>query len=84
MALGLVLVRYGHRKPDFSIRAVFSHDGGRSWDVENTICIRGGLPNKDLGYPGTISAESGEFFTVYYCQDVRGITGIEGTFWSAP
>jgi hypothetical protein len=24
------------RKPDFSIRAVFSDDEGRSWDIENT------------------------------------------------
>ncbi len=81
---GGVLCTYGHRKPDFSIRAAFSRDGGRSWDIENTICIRGELPNKDLGYPGTISTKSGEFFTVYYCQDGRGITGIEGTFWSVP
>lgn len=81
---GRILCTYGHRRPDFSIHAVFSHDDGKSWDVENTICIRGGLPNKDLGYPGTIPAASGEFFTVYYCQDTQGITGIEATFWSPP
>jgi hypothetical protein len=81
---GSVLCTYGHRKPDYSIRAVVSHDGGLNWDIENTVCIRGGLPNKDLGYPCTIPVESGEFFTVYYCQDVQGITGIEATRWSLP
>lgn len=79
---GRILCTYGHRKPDFSIRGVFSDDGGRSWDVENTVCIRGGLPNKDLGYPGTIESGPGEFFTVYYCQDGQGLTGIEATRWS--
>lgn len=79
---GAILCTYGRRRPDYSIRAVFSHDGGRSWDVENAICIRGGLPNKDLGYPCTIAAGPGEFFTVYYCQDAQGLTGIEATSWS--
>jgi hypothetical protein len=78
---GDILCTYGHRQPDYSIRAVYSRDGGRSWDVDHTICIRGKMPNKDLGYPCTIAADSDEFFTVYYCQDARGITGIEATWW---
>lgn len=78
---GDVLCTYGHRQPDYSIRAVFSHDGGRSWNIDETVRIRGGLPNKDLGYPCTIATESGEFYTVYYCQDDRGITGVEATWW---
>jgi hypothetical protein len=81
---GRILCTYGHRKPDYSIRAVLSHDGGRSWDVENTICIRAALPNKDLGYPCTIRTDLGDFFTVYYCQDSCGNTGIEATRWSLP
>ncbi|MGH6933780.1 MAG: sialidase family protein [Dongiaceae bacterium] len=78
---GGILCTYGHRMPDYSIRGVLSHDGGLSWNIDETISIRGVLPNKDLGYPCTIAAGPGEFFTVYYCQDERGITGIEGTWW---
>lgn len=78
---GDVLCTYGHRQPDYSIRAACSHDGGRRWNADETICIRSGLPNKDLGYPCTIASDSSEFFTIYYCQDVHGITGIEATWW---
>lgn len=79
---GMLLCTYGHRKPDYSIRAVLSRDGGKSWDDDGFITIRGGLPNRDLGYPTTIALGQDRFFTVYYCQDERGLTGIEGTTWS--
>lgn len=77
---GRLLCTCGHRKPDFSIRGVISGDGGRSWTVRDTIVIRGGLPNKDLGYPSSVVLGD-EIFTTYYCQDARGITGIEATRW---
>jgi hypothetical protein len=78
---GRVLCTYGWRQPDFGIRAVLSHDGGESWDIERTIRIRGGLPNKDLGYPCTILDGDGSLFTVYYGQDADGVTCIWGTRW---
>jgi hypothetical protein len=81
LSSGALLCTYGHRRPDFSIRAVLSRDGGRSWNVNDTICIRGRLPNKDLGYPCTLALGPDEFFTIYYCQDARGTTGIEATRW---
>jgi BNR repeat protein len=78
---GRVLCTYGWRQPDYGIRTVLSADGGESWDVERTIRIRGGLPNKDLGYPCTILDSDGSLFTVYYGQDGDGVTCIWGTRW---
>ena len=78
---GRVLCTYGWRQPDYGIRAVLSRDGGQEWDTDRTIRIRGGLPNKDLGYPCTILASDGSLFTVYYGQDDDGVTCIWGTRW---
>ncbi len=76
-----ILCTIGWRQPDYGIRAVLSADGGDTWDVERTIRIRGGLPNKDLGYPCTILDGGGSLFTVYYGQDGDGVTCIWGTRW---
>jgi hypothetical protein len=80
---GRVLCVYGHRKPDFSIRAVLSTDNGRSWDVATTTTIRGGLPNKDLGYPTSVLRPDGTVLTVYYAQESDGVTSIQAT-WFRP
>jgi len=80
IAGGRLLMTYGWRQPDFGIRAVVSVDEGDNWDIENTISIRGGLPNKNLGYPTTIKT-SEELFTVYYGEDETSTTVIMGTYW---
>ncbi len=79
---GRLLMTYGWRQPDFGIRAVISSDQGESWDIAQTIRIRGGLPNRNLGYPATIDAGGGSLFTVYYGEDGTGVTCIMGTWWS--
>jgi hypothetical protein len=43
------------------------------------LVVRGGLPNRDLGYPTSTVTTAGDVFTVYYCQDRSGVTGIEAT-----
>ena len=78
---GRILCTYGWRQPDFGIRAVMSKDGGENWDIERTIRIRGGLPNRDLGYPCTVMAKDGSLYTVYYGQESDGVTCIMATRW---
>jgi hypothetical protein len=78
---GRVLCTYGWRQPDYGVRAVLSGDGGESWDIKRTIRVRGGLPNKDLGYPCTLLDIDGSLFTVYYGQDGDGVTCIMATRW---
>lgn len=76
---GRILCVYGHRRYPFGIQAVLSNDQGETWDVDNTLIIRGDLPNGDLGYPSSILTEEGDVFTVYYAQDGDGVTCIQGT-----
>jgi hypothetical protein len=83
LADGRILCVYGHREPDFSIRAVHSVDGGRSWRVETAVTIRGALPSKDLGYPSAVQRPDGTVLTVYYAQEEDGVTAIQAT-WFRP
>jgi len=79
---GRILCVYGHRRPDYAIHAVVSQDEGRRWEIWDTRVVRGGLPNGDLGYPTSTVTTAGVVFTVYYCQDGTGVTGIEATtYW---
>ncbi len=81
---GRLLMTCGWRQPDYGIRAVFSSDDGGSWNIDQTIRIRGGLPNRNLGYPATIRADDGTFHTVYYGEDGAGLTCIMATSWRLP
>jgi hypothetical protein len=78
---GRLLLTYGWRQPDFGIRAVTSHDEGGTWRTDQTICIRGGLANKNLGYPSTISVNDNWLYTVYYAEDAFRCCCIMATFW---
>lgn len=89
---GAVLCSYGHRRPPYGIRACFSYDGGRTWDVEGKIVLREdgltadgavagmGSPS-DLGYPKTVELADGSLFTVYYFTLGDGVTHIAATKW---
>ena len=81
LADGRLLMTYGWRQPDFGIRAVLSHDEGGTWNGSEAIRIRGGLPNKNLGYPSTINVSSMWFVTFYYGEDATGCTCIMSTRW---
>ena len=80
-----ILVSYGHRKPPFGQRACLSHDGGRTWDIDNEIVLRNdaAAPGRDLGYPSTVEIEPNEFVTVYYQPETLGEKPcIQATRWS--
>jgi len=81
LADGRILMTYGWRYPDFGVRAVLSDDEGRSWDTERTIRVRGGLSNKNVGYPATVPTRDGSLLTVYYGEDTDGVTCIMTTRW---
>jgi BNR repeat-like domain len=76
-----LLMTYGWRLPDFGIRAVRSQDEGQTWQIDEVIRIRGGLPGKNLGYPVTIDAGDGSLLTVYYGEDTDGVTCVMATRW---
>ena len=80
-----ILVSYGHRRPPYGQRACLSHDGGRTWDIDNEIVLRDDAPTPtaDLGYASSVELEPDEFLTVYYQPETPGEKPcIQATRWS--
>ena len=83
LSSGDLLASYGHRRSPFGQRACLSHDGGRTWNIDNEILLRNDAANGDLGYPATLELEPGELLTVYYQIDEPGEkTSLMATRWS--
>ncbi|MBC8874178.1 MAG: exo-alpha-sialidase [Planctomycetes bacterium] len=83
---GRLVATYGYRRAPMGIRACFSHDGGRSWDIENEIILRadGFGSGSDLGYPITQRLSDGTLATIYYFNGIDNITHICLTRWTPP
>jgi hypothetical protein len=89
---GDILCSYGYRRKPCGIRACFSRDGGRTWDIKNEAILRAdALPEGpgagkgaigDLGYPRSVELSDGSIFTVYYITLGDGVTHIAATLWS--
>ena len=54
----------------FGIKAMFSSDGGKTWDIGNDIYVNN--VNYDLGYPSTIELKDGSLLTVFYAHQGEG------------
>ena len=56
---GRVLCSYGHRREPMGVRAVLSHDGGETWDVDSIVVLRddGGTVSND--WPAEMRARPG-------------------------
>ena len=63
---GMLICTYGYREAPFGIKAMFSSDGGKTWDTGNDIYINN--VNGDLGYPSTIELRDGSLLTVFYAH----------------
>lgn len=91
---GRILCSFGYRRDPMGVRAVLSHDGGKTWDIDNLILLRddGGTPSQlrsgtarsgggDLGYPISTQLSDGSILTVYYITLEDGITRSVATRW---
>lgn len=80
---GHLLCSYGYREDPMGIRAVFSYDNGKTWDLDNIRILRddGVGRGGNLGYPISAQREDGKIFTVYYMTTEEGITHVAGTIW---
>ncbi len=63
---GVLISVYGYREKPYGIRAMFSTDGGKTWDTDNIICKND--VSSDLGYPATIELDDGTLLTVFYAH----------------
>lgn len=78
---GVLISTYGYREAPYGIRAMFSRDGGRTWDTDYVLDADG--QSGDLGYPATVERKDGSLLTVYY-ENVDGVSRIMQKIWKLP
>ncbi len=83
LADGRMVCSYGFRREPYGIRACFSYDGGKTWDIEGEVVLRDDGGSRDLGYPCTVQLHDASLYTVYYIHGEDGIRHIAGTWWEA-
>ena len=84
---GRLMATYGirsgtgrHTEPG-GIRACFSSDNGKTWDIKSEVQIRNDFINWDTGYPESLEMKDGKVMTVYYFN-LFGKYFIGSTFWT--
>ena len=63
---GTLVATYGHREKPYGVRAMFSRDGGESWEIGYEL-FEGVSP--DLGYPSSVELPDGSLLTVFYAKE---------------
>lgn len=78
---GNLLMVYGHRRPPHSIRAILSHDDGRTWDTDSLTTLHTFAPSArhDHGYPIATQLDDGRVLVAYY-----GYTSDDTKIWDSP
>ena len=81
---GRLMATYGLRPPHHAlpggVRACFSKDNGKTWDMDTEVQIRNDFINWDIGYPESLQLADGSILTVYY-YNLFGRYFIGGTHW---
>ena len=65
---GAIIALYGYRELPYGIKAMFSFDEGKSWDVGHTV-YESPITDDigwDIGYPSCIELDDGSLLTVFY------------------
>ncbi|TAN13119.1 MAG: exo-alpha-sialidase [Chitinophagaceae bacterium] len=85
LADGRLMASYGIRPPWHTlpggIRACFSKDNGKSWDIQTEVQLRNDFMNWDIGYPESLQLPNGKVLTAYYFN-LFGRYFIGETFWN--
>lgn len=66
---GALLCTYASRAEPYSILAMISRDGARTWEVDHVLHVNG--VNHDLGYPATVELRDGSLLTVFYAHPTQ-------------
>jgi len=79
-----VMATYGvrpgtHAEPG-GIRACFSSDNGKTWDINTEVQLRNDFINWDIGYPESLEMADGRVMTVYYFNLFQKYF-LGATFW---
>ena len=81
---GRICLLYGYRAEPYSIRAVLSSDGGRTWS--DPVTLRDDGASRDIGYVRAVERPDGKVVAVYYFTDEASGPEryIGATIWSPP
>ncbi|GEP42593.1 sialidase family protein [Brevifollis gellanilyticus] len=83
LADGRVMASYSirtmHARPG-GVRACFSPDDGKTWDLSSEVQLRNDFINWDIGYPESMELPDGRVLTVYY-YNLFNKYYIGGTVW---
>ena len=71
---GMLISTYGYREAPYGIKAMFSADGGETWDVGHDLYVNG--ISLDLGYPSTVELADGSLLTVFYAIPEKGAPAV--------
>ena len=64
---GVLVAVYGYRENPYGIRAMFSADGGATWDKDNAVIET--PTSADIGYPSIIELDDKSILMVFYAKD---------------
>lgn len=67
---GILVATYGHREMPYGIKAMFSRDGGATWDAGYDIYTD--TVSGDLGYPCSVELADQSILTVFYAHEKEG------------
>lgn len=84
---GRLLCTYGYRHTfyPFSQKACVSHDGGKTWDIEHEITLRGDTWDAHFGFPSSVALDDGQILSLYSKNEASGQpASIERTTWLLP
>ncbi len=78
---GMLVSVYGYRDVPYGIRAMFSSDGGETWDTDNVLVSA--ESSGDLGYPASVELPDGNILTVFYSREnAGGASVIKQVVWT--
>jgi len=66
---GDILLTYGERNKPFGVRAMLSHDRGKTWDENSKFVLADDAASTDCGYPSSVQLPDGKIVTIYYQVD---------------
>ena len=71
---GVLISTYGYRDLPYGIKAMFSYDGGKTWDIDHELYST--VERSDLGYPSTVELSDGSLLTVFYAYPKKDATAV--------
>jgi hypothetical protein len=71
---GVLISVYGYRESPYGIKAMFSLDGGKTWDADHDLYVNGVSP--DMGYPSTVELNDSSLITVFYATPEKGAPAV--------